>query len=140
LAWNHRGDDLIVAMVDADDLRAMLVELAARPDDVELRRRAAEALDASGQHGEAVGLLAPLVNVTGHDDDAGLPCLCKACLPRVGTTAEASGMQFQRSFAVAGTRVLHFWMLAELAGDRRGVRASVGEALAARLARGRRRA
>lgn len=124
--------------VDADEIQAMLARLATLPDDVELRRRAAEALDEAGQHGEATGLLAPLVNVTGHDDDAGLPCLCKACLPRVGATAEASGMRFQRSFAVAGTRVLHFWMLAELAGDRRKVRASVGEALAARLARGRR--
>jgi hypothetical protein len=125
--------------VASGEIHSMLVELATRPDDAELRRRAAEALDASGQHGEAAGLLAPLVNVTGHDDDAGLPCLCKACLPRAGTTAEASGMPFQRSFAVAGMRVLHFWMLAELAGDRRKVRASVAEALAARLARGRQR-
>jgi hypothetical protein len=126
--------------VGADEIRSMLVELATHPDDAELRRRAAEALDANGQHGEAIGLLAPLVNVTGHDDDAGLPCLCKACLPRAGTTAEASGMAFERSFAVAGTRVLHFWMLAELARDRRQVRASVADALAARLAPGRRRA
>ena len=76
-----------------------------------------------------------LVNVTGHDDDAGLPCLCKGCLAGAAQTAEASGMQFQRSFAVAGTRVLHFWMLAELAGDQQNVQASVAEALAARLAR-----
>jgi len=76
-----------------------------------------------------------VVNVTGHDDDAGLPCLCKACLPHAASTAEAAGMQFQRSFAVTGTRVLHFWMLAELAGDERNVRASVAEALATRLAR-----
>jgi len=32
--------------VDADDFRAMLVKLAARPDDAELRRRAAEVLAA----------------------------------------------------------------------------------------------
>jgi hypothetical protein len=76
-----------------------------------------------------------VVNVTGHDDDAGLPCLCKGCLPHAATTAEASGMQFQRTFAVAGTRVLHFWMLAELVPDQHNVRASVAEALAARLAR-----
>jgi outer membrane protein TolC len=117
----------------------MLVELATHPDNAELRRRAAEALDANGQHDEAAGLLAPLVNVTGHDDDAGLPCLCKACLPRAGTAAEANGMPFQRSFAVAGTRVLHFWMLDELARDRSRVRASVADALATRLALGRRR-
>ncbi|MBC7976774.1 MAG: hypothetical protein H7138_17505, partial [Myxococcales bacterium] len=69
-----------------------------------------------------------VVNVTGHDDDAGLPCLCKGCLPHAARTAEASGMQFQRSFAVAGTRVLHFWMLAELAQDQHHVRASVAAA------------
>jgi hypothetical protein len=76
-----------------------------------------------------------LVNVTGHDDDVGLPCLCKRCLPHAASTAEASGMRFQRSHAIAGTRVLHFWMLAELARDERHVRATVAEALAARLRR-----
>ena len=76
-----------------------------------------------------------LINVTGHDDDAGLPCLCKGCLPRAASTAEAAGMQFERTFAVAGTRVLHFWTLTELAAERRHVRASVAEALAARLTR-----
>lgn len=75
------------------------------------------------------------VNVTGHDEDAGLPCLCKRCLPRAAATAEAGGMQFRRSYAIAGTRVLHFWMLAELAGEERHVRATVGEALVARLVR-----
>lgn len=85
--------------------------------------------------GEVDDLPGELVNVTGHDVDVGLPCLCKACLPHAASTAEASGMQFQRSFAVAGTRVLHFWMLAELAGDERNVQATVADALAARLRR-----
>lgn len=84
---------------------------------------------------EVDDLSGELVNVTGHDDDAGLPCLCKGCLPHAASTAEASGMQFRRSHAVAGTRVLHFWMLAELASDERDVQASVAEALAARLVR-----
>ena len=118
----------------ADDRRALLAELERSPGDAALRRKAAEALDAAGEREEAVALLEPLINVTGHDDDVGLPCLCKRCLPQAGTTAESAGMKFQRSFAVAGDRVLHFWMLAELAGERAGVRASVANALQVRLA------
>ena len=118
----------------ADEIRALLGQLDATPGDSDLRRRAAEALDAAGQRDEALALLAPLVNLTGHDDDAGLPCLCKACLPAAGATATSAGMEFQRSFAVVLDRVLHFWMLTELAGERAGVRASVTAALQVRLA------
>jgi len=118
----------------ADEIRSMLIRLSSTPGDPELRRAAAEALDAAGQRDDVWPILAPLVNLTGHDDDTGLPCLCKACLPGAGATAEASGMQFQRSFAVAGDRVLHFWMLAELEHERAAVRASVTAALQARLA------
>jgi hypothetical protein len=118
----------------ADDVVAMLAELATRPSDHELRRRAAEALDDQGRHDEAVDALAPLVNLTGHDDDVGLPCLCKRCLPDAGTVASSHDMQFVRAFAVVGSRVLHFWMLAEQAQDRAKVRASVASALRARLA------
>ncbi len=117
----------------------MLDELAAHPDNAMLRSRAAEALDASGERARAVEVLAPLVNVTGHDDDQDLPCLCKACLPRAGTSAAASGMEFVRSFAVAGTRVLHFWQLADLEHDRTNVRGSVARALEERLALGKQR-
>lgn len=111
----------------------MLIQLQARPDDADLRGRTAEALDASGDHAEAVTVLAPLVNLTGHEANE-LPCLCKKCLPAAGTTAGAAGMQFQRSFVVVGDRVLHFWMLTELAHDRANVRASVKAALETRLA------
>ena len=111
----------------------MLVQLQARPDDVELRLRAAEALDAGGKLDDASLVLAPLRNVTGHEADAGLPCLCKACLPAAPGTAEAAGMQFVRSFAVADGRVLHFWQLADQ--HRGDIRASVTTALRARLAR-----
>jgi hypothetical protein len=111
----------------------MLVQLQARPDDADLRRRAAEALDADGKPDDAGAILLPLVNLTGHDDDAQLPCLCKRCLPSAARTAEASGMQFWRTFAVHGTRVLHFWLLADQVPDRANVRASVAAALKARL-------
>jgi len=112
----------------------LVAQLAARPGDAELRRRAAEALDAAGRRDEAQALLAPLVNLAGHDDDEGLPCLCKRCLPAAGATAEAAGMAFTRSFAVSGTRVLHFWQLVELEGERAAVRASVAVAMRARAA------
>jgi hypothetical protein len=118
----------------ADEIRALLDELQARPGDAELRRRAAEALDAAGRREEALPVLAPLVNLVGHDDDVGLPCLCKRCLPAAAWTAEASGMQFTRSFAVSGTRVLHYWQLAELEGERASVRSSVATAMRARAA------
>lgn len=123
------------------EIRALVDKVAARPDDHELRQQAAEALDAAGQRAEATALLAPLINVTGHDDDAGLPCLCKTCLPTAPAAAESAGMKFKRAFAVTGTRVLHFWNLAELEGERRAVRGSVSRALATRLAaqKGRRR-
>lgn len=127
-----------------DEIRSLLDQLQATPGDAELRRRAAEALDAAGRREEVGPVLAPLVNLTGHDDDAGLPCLCKLCLPKAGAMAESARMTFTRSFAVSGTRVLYFWQLEELEGERRGVRASVAAAMVARgkaaeLAKGRRR-
>ena len=112
----------------------MLAELDARPEDAELRRRAAEALDAGGERDHAMTVLAKFINLTGHDEDAGLPCLCKACLPAAPRDAESAGMKFVRSFAVTGTRVLHFWMLAEQERDRAKVRAQVASALHTRLA------
>jgi hypothetical protein len=118
----------------ADEIRALLDQLQASPGDAELRRRAAEALDAAGRRDEALPVLAPLVNLAGHDDDVGLPCLCKRCLPAAGVTAEAAGMAFTRSFAVSGTRVPHFWQLVELEGERTAIRASVATAMRARAA------
>ena len=119
----------------ADDLIAMLVRLVAEPGDTELRRRTADLLDQRGHRGEALSLVGGLVNYTGHDDSDLLPCLCKTCGPRAGETAEARGLTFHRAFATAGPRVLHYWLLDELAGDRMAVRRSVGEALRAKLKR-----
>jgi len=117
-----------------DDVRSLLIRLATAPGDVAARQRAAEALDNDGDHDQACELLAPLVNLTAHDDEGELPCLCKRCLPAAGRTAAAGGFDFVRSFAVSGDRVLHFWMLAEQAGQRAAVRASVAGALRARMA------
>ena len=119
--------------VGAEVVQSMLAQLEARPDDLELRRRTAEQLDADGDRDRAIDVLAPLINLTGHDDDTQLPCLCKRCLPGAGRAAEAGGMQFVRSFAVSGKRVLHFWMLADQERDRAKVRASVASAMQERL-------
>lgn len=124
----------------SDDVVVLLTELANRPGDAELRRRVAETLDERGRRDEAVAVLAPLVNLTGHDLDAELPCLCKRCLPTAGTTATSHDLAFVRSFAVAGTRVLHFWMLADQEPMRAKVRASVTEALRTRLGKQKERA
>jgi hypothetical protein len=117
------------------DIQSMLVQLQARPDDADLRRRTAEALDAHGKADDAVAVLGPLVNVGGHEEDTGLPCLCARCLPAAPRSAEANGMLFTRSFAVVKTRVLHFWQLADQ--PRALVRTSVTEALGRRLAKSR---
>lgn len=127
----------------ADEIRALLSQLTAAPDDVALRTRAAEELeaartDAAAARADIDAVLAPLTNLVGHDDDTGLPCLCRDCLPRAGTRATADGNEWMRSFVVVGTRVLHFWMLAEQArkkGVAASVRASVRARLTQRLAR-----
>src|SRR5262245_27724610 len=109
----------------ADDLVGMLAELAELPTDSDLPRLVAEALDDQDRRDELARVLAPLVNLTGHDDDVELPCLCKRCLPLAERTASARDMQFIRAFAIVGKRVLHFWMLADQAHEHARVRTSV---------------
>jgi hypothetical protein len=116
-----------------DEINSLLAALQKNPGDDDARRRAAELLDAEGKRDDAYAVLAPLINLTGHDDDAGLPCLCKRCLGTAPAAAESAGMTFHRSFAVVGKRVLHFWMLAEQEHERAHVRESVTKALAQRL-------
>jgi glycine cleavage system regulatory protein len=119
----------------SDELVTTLVQLVAAPDRVDLRRRAAELLDQHGHGNEARAIARPLVNFTGHDDSGILPCLCKTCSDAAGDTAEARGMTFHRAFAISGERVLHYWLVDELAADRAAVRRSVGEALRTKLQR-----
>lgn len=119
----------------ADELVQALARLVASPGDVELRRRAAEGLDRRGYLDEALAVVQALVNLTGHDDSGVLPCLCKTCIATAGRTAEASGLRFQRGFAIAGDRVLHYWLLDELVGERAEVRRSVSEAVRDKLRR-----
>ncbi|MBL0216895.1 MAG: hypothetical protein IPQ07_23825 [Myxococcales bacterium] len=122
-----------------DELVTLLVRLVRNPADDEARRRVAEALDRQGLTDDAIGVLAPFVNLTGHEDTPTLPCLCKTCVARAGSTAETAGVKFHRSFAVAKNRVLQFWLADELATQRGEVRRAVGEALRLRVARKRKR-
>jgi hypothetical protein len=54
-------------------------------------------------------------------------------LPAAGAVAETGGVSFHRSFAVQGSRVLHFWLAEELLADRAEVKRAVGDALRGRL-------
>lgn len=119
----------------SDELISLLVRVIQRPADVELRRRAAELLEQRGASQDALAVLSPLVNFTGHEEEGAgkLPCLCKTCLPSAGATAEIEGVTFVRAFVVSGSRVLHFWLVDELAEQRAEVKRAVGEALRGRL-------
>jgi hypothetical protein len=119
----------------SEDLIALLVRLVGDPADLEARRRAAVALDRRGASEQAQALLAPLVNLTEHDESARLPCLCKACLPAAGREASAEGMSFRRAFVIHAGRVLHFWLPEELTADRDEIDRSVGEAMRSTAAR-----
>lgn len=117
----------------ADELVTLLVRLVGAPSDLEVRRRAAELLDQRGLYREALALTKPLVNFTGHEDGDALPCLCKACIDAAGEVVEARGLTFHRAFAISGDRVLHYWLVDELAEVRIDVRRSVGEVLRIKL-------
>lgn len=123
----------------ADELVSLLVRLVNAPGDADSRRKAIDALDARGMRAEAASLLGGFVNFTGHEDASPLPCLCKACVSRAPDTATADGVPFSRAFVVSGTRVLHFWLPDELAGDHTELKRAVGEQLRARLSRQRRK-
>ena len=101
--------------------------------------RAAEALDTRGRSPDALALLAPFINFTGHEEGGPLPCLCKTCIATAPLRAETAGVAFTRSFAISGTRVVHYWLIEELEEQRTEVKRSVGEALKNKLKRKRRR-
>jgi hypothetical protein len=117
----------------SDELISLLVQVIQQPADVETRRRAAEGLEHRGASAEALVLLSPLVNLTGHEAGeetaARLPCLCKTCLPKAGATAQVDGVSFARVFVVRGSRVLHFWLLDELVDQLAEVKRAVGKAM-----------
>ncbi|WNG56191.1 hypothetical protein F0U59_16525 [Archangium gephyra] len=75
----------------------------------------------------------PRINLTAHDAQGPLPCLCRRCLARSGERAEAGGMSFLRTRVEAEGRTLFYWMPEELQPDTEQVAKSVQNVLAARL-------
>jgi hypothetical protein len=73
------------------------------------------------------------INLTAHEPDSPLPCLCKRCLPKAPERATAKGMAFTRSRVEAADRVLYYWLPDELLPDAARVSQSVLGALHARL-------
>ncbi len=75
------------------------------------------------------------INVTRHEPDSPLPCLCGHCLSGCSDRAAAGGMSFVRASTEAAGRRLFYWMPEELAPMTDAVNRSVRGALAAKLAR-----
>lgn len=65
------------------------------------------------------------INLTAHDPDSQLPCLCKRCLPKAPEHAKTGGMEFTRSQVETGDKVLHYWLPDELLQDSARVSKSV---------------
>jgi hypothetical protein len=101
---------------------------ALAPEDIALL------LPASGSGGatEAPVAAGP-TNLTAHDPESQLPCLCKRCLPKAPERARTGGMEFTRSKVEAEGRALYYWLPEELLPDAPAVSKSVLGALLARL-------
>jgi hypothetical protein len=84
-------------------------------------------------HAESTPSERGLINLTAHDAEAPLPCLCKRCLPQSPERAEAGGMAFTRSKVEVEGRALYYWMPDELLPHTPAVSQSVLGALVARL-------
>jgi hypothetical protein len=123
----------LVSTADDDTVEARLAALQAAPKNFALRERAALALTREDRHDDAIKLLREGLIVFNAHSKAPLPCMCKKCLKPGATTAEASGVVFQRDFAVAHGRVLFYWVPDELVSERTRVRNSVRDALKIRI-------
>jgi hypothetical protein len=120
-------------MATTPTTESLIAELDSKPDDWQLRERAARALQREGRDAEVAKLLTgKLRNLTGHEPPP-LPCLCRKCLKPELTTTEALGFTFDREFAVAEGRVLFYWVPRDLRQRRKAVRASVQTVLGDRL-------
>ncbi len=73
------------------------------------------------------------INLTAHDPESPLPCLCKRCLPNAPERAAKGGMEFTRSKVEAEGRALYYWLPDELLPKAPEVSKSVLGALLARL-------
>jgi hypothetical protein len=73
------------------------------------------------------------INLTAHDPQSPLPCLCKRCLPKAPERARKNGMEFTRSKVESEGRALYYWLPDELLPHAPEVSRSVLGALLARL-------
>ncbi len=87
----------------------------------------------SGNTTTAAPVDAGPINLTAHDPESPLPCLCKRCLPSAPERAAKGGMEFTRSRVEAEDRVLYYWLPDELLPKAPEVSKSVLGALLARL-------
>jgi hypothetical protein len=92
-------------------------------------------LPASGGGGGATPAPAATgpINLTAHDPESPLPCLCKRCLPQAPERASKGGMEFTRSKVETEGRALYYWLPDELLPKAPEVSKSVLGALLARL-------
>ncbi|MFL5344775.1 MAG: hypothetical protein ACJ8AT_08275 [Hyalangium sp.] len=65
------------------------------------------------------------INLTAHDPDSQLPCLCKRCLPTAPEHAKTGGMAFTRSKVETEGKFLYYWLPDELLPDAPTVSKSV---------------
>ena len=73
------------------------------------------------------------VNLTRHEDNAPLPCLCVRCLPAAPEVIEINGSPFFRAQTDLFERILWFWVPAELLSDLPSVTQSVQSRLRGRI-------
>jgi hypothetical protein len=91
-------------------------------------------LPASSGGGESA--VAPIavgrINLTAHEPESPLPCLCKRCLPKAPGCAKAGGMEFTRTKVDTEDKVLYYWLPDELLPQAPEVSKSVLGALLSR--------
>ncbi|MER2566726.1 MAG: hypothetical protein ABTQ32_38740, partial [Myxococcaceae bacterium] len=87
-----------------------------------------------GSNAGAVETTAPKTrNLTAHEPDTALPCLCTKCIAAAPERATAKDMRFFRMSAEAHGRTLHFWVPDELAETKKAVQQSVAGAMRGKL-------
>lgn len=101
------------------------------PDDVELLLKAAGAAKAA-KAAPRIRQPGP-ANLTAHEKDSVLHCLCARCLDKAPETIEREGATYFRASVVAQGRILWFWVPGELKDDLATVAQAVQERLVERL-------
>ncbi|MCP3103702.1 hypothetical protein LZ198_32950 [Myxococcus sp. K15C18031901] len=71
-------------------------------------------------------------NITAHQAQSPLPCLCKQCLSKSAEHAEARGVRFTRAHVESGGKRLHYWLPESLTKDAREIAKAVQTAMQGR--------